>query len=529
MIIVLFGIPIFLLPRSLENNTRWAQHYNDFHKQPWVNLLREYSEKWLGGTLRLFIQRTGNGDLNIDRRETELYVRANLPAGTTIEKADSTIRRMEYIISCTEGVQLFRTNVSPQSPTISVTFTKEGQQQNAQFILYEQLLREAIQTGNATWAITGVGDGFNNAISTNKRAYLIELSGYNYDHLMAYAEQLKTDLETHQRVQNVHILPYNDSNADYMEYVLHPDKELLAVNRYDLYSMFSSVERNVSNGIDVGSYLRNGRQENIVLSPQMQISSDPWTLYHSFVNVGGRQTKVSGWLALDKRQTPPHITKIDQEYRLRLEYDYLGDYQLGVEVLKETMNSFSKRFPAGYKAVNPLERHSIKHTSKISPYWNIALVILIIYLICTVLFNSLTQPLIIIFTIPISYIGIFVSYVALDIPFNQGGIGAFVLLGGLTCNSAIYLLNDYNNFCRYGMTKSKAYFRAFNGKIVPIMMTLLSTALGLLAFIIDTNMNVFWYSFSVGTISGLVAYMIGLVLYIPLLLGVKNEGLTASI
>ena len=45
-----------------------------------------------------------------------------------------------------------------------------------------------------------------------------------------------------------------------------------------------------------------------------------------------------------------------------------------------------------------------------SPYWLLVLVILIIYFICAVLFESLRQPLVIISMIPISFIGVFLTF-----------------------------------------------------------------------------------------------------------------------
>lgn len=520
LMVLLFGTPLFLLPRSVQGDSFWARHYNDFHEQQWVNTLRTYSDKWLGGTLRLFVQRAAKEKFEMERGETELYVRANLPAGTTAEEADATIRRMENLIGRTEGVQQFRTNVSPQYATITMTFTPDGLQQDIPVLLNDALRREAIQTGNATWYITGVGDSFSNHLNTENRDYCVDLSGYNYDLLTNYAQQLKEALEAHPRVREVQILPGDGGRTDYMEYVLRPDKERLAANRFALTDVYAAMGQDLSGDTRLGTYTTDdGTTKDIVLRPQENKAVDPWAFSHSFVSVGGRQAKVSEWLKIDREQTPQHITKTDQEYRLRVEYNYLGDRQLGEEVLKNTVDSLSAKLPAGYKAVNPLDRRAIVHTSKFSPYWSVALVVLIIYLICAILFNSFTQPFIIIFTIPVSYIGIFVSHALLDIPFNQGGIGAFVLLGGLTCNSAIYLMNDYNAFRRRDWSKRRAYLRAFDGKIVPILMTLLSTALGFVPFMLGTGQDAFWFSLSVGTVCGLSVSLLALVLYVPLMLG----------
>lgn len=64
--------------------------------------------------------------------------------------------------------------------------------------------------------------------------------------------------------------------------------------------------------------------------------------------------------------------------------------------------------------------------------------------ITSILFNSLKQPLAIIFVIPVSYIGVFLTFYCFKLNFDQGGFVSFVLLCGITMNSSIYILNEYN-------------------------------------------------------------------------------------
>ena len=65
------------------------------------------------------------------------------------------------------------------------------------------------------------------------------------------------------------------------------------------------------------------------------------------------------------------------------------------------------------------------------------------------------------------------------------------------------------------LSSVRGYVRAFNVKIVPIMLTIISTVLGLLPFLSDGPDEVFWFDFAAGTVSGLVFSIIALVLYLP--------------
>ena len=52
---------------------------------------------------------------------------------------------------------------------------------------------------------------------------------------------------------------------------------------------------------------------------------------------------------------------------------------------------------------------------------------------------------------------------------------------------------------RPGMSSTVAYVRAFGRKIHPIMLTVISTILGLVPFLTDGPEEVFWFDFAVGT------------------------------
>ncbi|MFA6609633.1 MAG: efflux RND transporter permease subunit [Candidatus Omnitrophota bacterium] len=105
---------------------------------------------------------------------------------------------------------------------------------------------------------------------------------------------------------------------------------------------------------------------------------------------------------------------------------------------------------------------------------------LLVYMIMAALFESLTQPFIIMFTIPLSLIG-----VAWGLLITQTSISAYVLmgvgiLGGIVVDNAIVLMDCVNMFVSKGMDIEKAVISATRVRLRPILMTALSTILGLL-------------------------------------------------
>ena len=151
--------------------------------------------------------------------------------------------------------------------------------------------------------------------------------------------------------------------------------------------------------------------------------------------------------------------------------------------------------------------------------WLVFLILLVIFVILSMAFESLRLPFAIIFLIPISFIGIFLVFGFSDISFDRGGFAAIVMLCGIVVNAGIYIIADYNRLV--GKTvcgipqRIRLYIKSFNHKTMPILLTVVSTILGLLPFLSDGPEEVFWFDFAIGTISGMAMSLVAIVLYLP--------------
>ena len=135
--------------------------------------------------------------------------------------------------------------------------------------------------------------------------------------------------------------------------------------------------------------------------------------------------------------------------------------------------------------------------------WLILLVVAIIYSMCAVIFESLRKPVVIILMIPISFIGVFLTFGWSDFVFDQGGSPLsrplFAALSSTPASDqrAEQLRADVSH--QHGI---RLYLKAYNHKIIPIMLTIVSTVLGLVPFLYDGSEEVFWFAFAMAAISG---------------------------
>ncbi|HOP00060.1 MAG TPA: efflux RND transporter permease subunit, partial [Bacteroidales bacterium] len=117
-------------------------------------------------------------------------------------------------------------------------------------------------------------------------------------------------------------------------------------------------------------------------------------------------------------------------------------------------------------------------------------------------------------------IGVFVTFQVFNIGVDEGVFAAMILLCGIVVNATLYILNDYNSLRRRRplLPERIAYIKAFNTKIIPILLTILATIIGLIPFLLTGRDERFWFALAAGTIGGLLFSMIGLLVYQPIML-----------
>ena len=97
------------------------------------------------------------------------------------------------------------------------------------------------------------------------------------------------------------------------------------------------------------------------------------------------------------------------------------------------------------------------------------------------------------------------------------------MLCGITVNAGIYLTSEYRTIAaatrRAGL---KTYIKAYNRKIIPTMLTILSTVLGLIPFLFDGRNSQFWFSFAVGVMSGMLFSVIAIVVIMPVFFPLRS-------
>lgn len=474
-----------------------------------------------GISLWLFIDKVYDGYyFNHNPEDPEVNITATMPNGASLEQMNRLVREMEKYISEQSGVKLFQTDISsPRRASITVTFSPEILHTGYPYRFKTDVISKALTLGGAGWGVYGLeNSGFSNDVNETAGEYRIKLSGYNYDVLSHHAEALKDTLLKQRRIKDVSInSDFSYFKDDYTEFRLIVDRQALANDSLTIEDIYRALENTIGKNRHAGKLQGIKGHEYINLSSALY-GRDVWGFMNIPFRIGDRTAKLSDFAVIERIQTAPDIVKDNNEYVLCLQYEYIGNPRQGRKNLLATLEQFNLSLPIGYKA--EIQDYSSVPKNKWSKYWMLSVIVVIIYFITAILFNSLTIPLAVIAVIPVSFIGLFLTFYLFGLKFDHGGFAALILLCGITVNAAIYILNEYyaTDTSNYSISATLRYIHVVRMKISAIMLTVLSTVLGFIPFLIDTEHESFWFPLAAGTIGGLIMSLVAILFLLPILI-----------
>lgn len=523
MAIWAFGLPLFLLPTRIlpsqpQSQSAWQRLYNHIQSVEWIDQHRLSLNKILGGSLYGCV-RTSRASAQADRTEKILTIQARQEEEGTIQQLNELIRSMENYLSSFSEIKRFETQIhSHREGLIQVSFFPEYEQTAFPRLLRDKIVIAARQFGGATWNIYGIDEnGFSNQTRQGYKSHHIRLTGYQYERLLRYAEQWIDSLETNPRVTDAAISSSkNVSEIVRTAYEMKYRSESLALQSIQVSDFYQALRKRIYHQY-VGNDGKHAQPEDYYLVSSENESFDLWQMKHEPLGWSEHAIKGTQIGELSPARSEIDIHKTNQSYQIYIGYNFIGSQEMAQRTLDKYLQIFNDNvFPIGFKAYDDQTSRS-QMGSVLGSLKTILLVVGIIYVICALLFESLTLPLVVISLIPCSFIGVFLAFSLLKIPFDKGGFAALILLCGIVVNAGIYLIYDIRHTARNGHKQGLAlYLKAFSHKIVPILLTLLTTIMGLVPFLLDGPQEEFWFSFAAGTMGGGFFSGLALLFYFPL-------------
>lgn len=194
--------------------------------------------------------------------------------------------------------------------------------------------------------------------------------------------------------------------------------------------------------------------------------------------VDGERVPLSAVVDISMKTGPQRINRDERKTSLTVQAA-LKDMTLEAakEAIEERMESFV--MPPGYSwslgRGFELEQEQIQKM-----LWNLALAVILIFLIMAALFESLIHPFTIVTGVVFSIVGVYWFFLMTGTSFSLMAMIGMLILIGVVVNNGIVLIDHINRLRRDGMSRSEAVLQGGRDRLRPILMTVATTVLGLL-------------------------------------------------
>lgn len=191
-----------------------------------------------------------------------------------------------------------------------------------------------------------------------------------------------------------------------------------------------------------------------------------------------KKVKLSKIATFENALSPNAITRDNQQRQMTVSASLEDGYNIGL--VSNDVNSAMKSYkaPDGYTVEMAGEDATINESMG-QLVLMLLLGVIFMYLIMVAQFQSLLSPFIILFTIPLAFTGGFLGLAMTGSEISVIAMIGFVMLSGVIVNNGIVLVDYTNQLRREGMEKREALVEAGRTRLRPILMTALTTILGL--------------------------------------------------
>ena len=182
------------------------------------------------------------------------------------------------------------------------------------------------------------------------------------------------------------------------------------------------------------------------------------------------------------------INRADQSRYISVTAAIAEGYNVGLVSADVEKKLENYQLPEGYKFVFSGENEMINDALK-QVGLMLLLAVVFMYLIMVAQFQSLLSPFIIMFTIPLAFTGGFFALFFTGSEVSVIAMIGFVMLSGIIVNNGIVIVEFMNQLREQGMPKRKAIVTAGMTRLRPVLMTALTTILGLSTMVLSNDMG----------------------------------------
>ena len=425
------------------------------------------------------------------------------PRGTSLEYTHQKVLSFEKEIQDMKNIQSTSTQIQSANAKLLVQM-KEERKTHATLEAIRALLKMQPDLHfhlTALNPLTGITQGLN----SNQLDF--KLKGLDAKILRDTGTKLQADLQTLKGVESIEL---SDEKTE-PQMLIRIDRAKASDVGLTSQDISESLKQKL-HGIEATQFSQNGKEIPILVrSQKTKIYTQKELENLSILSPYGKHISLGAIASFQEVFAPTKLTREEKERTVTL----LTTLSPGTSI-----SDFLTRLPT--LDLPPQTRFttgpnvSLFQMSFVSLKTALIIAIILIYLIMAAQFESLVHPLTILFSVPLSLIGITTALVVTGKMLSISAFIGIIILVGISVNNAIILIDYINILRRRGMDREEAILAAGKRRLRPILMTSLTTTLGMLPLALGIGAGTELYQpLAIVVFGGMISSTFLTLLFIP--------------
>jgi HAE1 family hydrophobic/amphiphilic exporter-1 len=428
-----------------------------------------------------------------EQEDFTIYV--ELPTGAKLSVSDDAVKKIEELVSGMPEVKSVSSRIEPWSSKVFVKLVPLAQRtQTTKEVINS--LRPRVQEVEKLYTEAFIYFEEPQEVETNE--VILEIFGYDYEVLNKLAAEMLTRMQKVEGLTDLK-MRWRRGRPEW-QLVVNKDKaasvgltvkDVADTIHAQMRGLRATLYHTESKEVEVVARLRKEDRKTLDMVRKL-----------SMVLPNGKQVTLEQLVKFVPETGPSKIWRKNKDRMIQISANR-GSLAFGTAVEKVKEQLKDMKFPMDYYwKFGENYWRMVRNQQELS--FALILTIFLIYLVLASLFESYTQPFIIMATVPLAAVGVILALDLLKKSVNVGVLMGAMMLGGIVVNNAIILIDEINRLSTKAITGFKAVLISGESRLRPIMMTTLTTILGLLPMAVDRSPEAnLWAPLAITVMAGL--------------------------
>ena len=304
------------------------------------------------------------------------------------------------------------------------------------------------------------------------------------------------------------------------------DKELANDNSLSVAQVYQYVAQRLYGAVELTEATLDGRDYTIYVSEDRNSDLAPEDLLDMEIEVTSagstKYVRIGDIATIAEGESLASIRRANQKRTVSVSFDVADGYSANLvqRDLEALLNDYQP--PEGCEVAISGENETVMgYMSDLGTMLIVA--VLFIFLIMVAQFQSFKSPIIVLFTIPLAFTGGLLALILTGMDLSLVAMLGFLVLSGVVVNNGIVFIDSVNQLRIGGMSKREALVETGRIRLRPILMTALTTILGMSTMALGTGMGAeMMQPMAVVTIGGLSYATLMTLFVVPVLYDLFN-------